>query len=85
MLLGIGLAGEHSFSKDGETPRRGVRGDFAGRSEKALAHEQFVDATAQFGLGPGNHAGGNLFQPNLQQKICHKFCVSFCLVFGSSK
>ena len=34
--------------------------------KQALAREQVGDAAAQFGLGAGNHAGGNLFETDFE-------------------
>ena len=75
LLLGVGLARQHAFDQHGQPARRGVSGQFGRLGKQPLAREQVVDAAAQLGLGPGNHAGRNLFQPNLQQKISHNFEV----------
>ena len=66
LLFGVGLARQHIFNQHGQTPRRRVRDDLGRGAEQPLAREQFVYALAQLGLGPGNHAGRNLFQPNFQ-------------------
>jgi hypothetical protein len=45
-------------------------------AQQALALEQITNPLAQLGLSPGNHAGWNLVQPNLQQKISHNNVLS---------
>ncbi len=66
LLFGIGLAREYALNQQGEAARRGEGGEPGAVGEQTLAGEQFEDAAAEFGLCPGNHAGGNFFQPDLQ-------------------
>ena len=58
--------GQHALDQHGQTARRRVSGQLGPGGKQPLAREQIVDPAAQLGLGPGNHAGGNLVQPNLQ-------------------
>ena len=69
LLFSIGLAGEHALGQHGQAARRGVGGDAGALGQQALAGEQVGDAAAQFGLGAGNHAGGNFFKTEFKQEI----------------
>jgi hypothetical protein len=77
LLLSVGLRGQNVFHQHGQPPRRGVSRHPGLRAKQAFPPQQIVDPLSQLGLGAGNHAGRNLIQSNLQQKISHN--LSFFL------
>ncbi len=66
LLLHILLLGQQAFDTNRETPRGGIAGHRRACGQQTLAGEQRFDTASKFCFGGSDHAGRNLFEPNLQ-------------------
>ncbi len=66
LFFAVGLVRQQALNQHGQSARRRVSSQLGPGLQQPLAGEQIVDTATQFGLGSGNHAGGNLIHPNFK-------------------